>query len=86
MESKEKLRERFKRKPKDFTFEETITLLSGFGYHIHHKGKTSGSRIRFMNEEKGIYIDIHKLKMVLTAILKPVRQTEWNLQSLIVAG
>lgn len=60
MGSKEKLRERFKRKPKDFTFEETITLLSGFGYHIHHKGKTSGSRIRFMNDEKGIYIDIHK--------------------------
>lgn len=60
MGSKEKLVERFKKKPKDFTYEETITLLAYFGYHVHNKGATSGSRVRFKNEELGIYIDIHR--------------------------
>ncbi len=60
MSTKEKLIERFKKLPKDFTFEEIIKLLSGFGYYIHNKGATSGSRIRFINEGIGQYIDIHK--------------------------
>ena len=49
MSSKEKLIERFKKLPKDFTFEETVKLLSIFGYQVHNKGATSGSRIRFKN-------------------------------------
>ena len=60
MGSKEKLIERFKKEPKDFTYEETISLLSYFGYHVHNKGATSGSRVRFKNEETGVYIDIHR--------------------------
>lgn len=60
MSSKEKLVERFKRLPKDFTFEETLSLLSVFGYAQHNKGATSGSRIRFKNEDTGLYIDIHR--------------------------
>lgn len=60
MGTKEKLVERFLRLPKDFTFEETLKLLSIFGYNIHNKGTTSGSRIRFKNEQTGQYIDIHK--------------------------
>lgn len=56
----EKLIERFKSQPKDFTFDETKTLLRSFGYYESNKGKTSGSRLRFKNEEKGSYIDIHK--------------------------
>ena len=47
MGSKEKLVERFKKKPKDFTYEETISLLAYFGYEVHNKGATSGSRVRF---------------------------------------
>ena len=31
-----------------------------FGYTKHNKGATSGSRIRFKNEETGQYIDIHR--------------------------
>lgn len=60
MGSKEKLIERFKKQPKDFTFEETLSLLGYFGYVKHNKGVTSGSRIRFKNEETGQYIDIHR--------------------------
>lgn len=47
MGTKEKLIERLKRKPKDFTFEEVITILGMFGYELHNKGKTSGSRVLF---------------------------------------
>ena len=60
MSSKEKVIERFKKKPKDFTYEETISLLSYYGYEVHNKGATSGSRVRFKNEETGIYIDIRR--------------------------
>ena len=60
MGSKEKLVERFKKKPKDFTYEETLSLLAHFGYTEHTKGSTSGSRVRFKNEQTGAYIDIHR--------------------------
>ena len=51
MGRKEKLLKRFLQLPKDFTFEETTTLLSYLGYDVHNKGRTSGSRIRFKNEQ-----------------------------------
>jgi hypothetical protein len=60
MGRKEKLLQRFMQLPKDFTFDETTTLLSHLGYKVHNKGKTSGSRIRYRNEDKGIYIDLHR--------------------------
>lgn len=60
MGSKEKLVKRFVKLPKDFTFSEMKTLLQSFGYNVHNKGATSGSRIRFKNEETGRYIDIHR--------------------------
>jgi len=60
MSSKEKLIERFKRQPKDFTFDELKSLLCGFGFELSNKGKTSGSRVRFQNTELKVIIDIHK--------------------------
>ena len=42
MGSKDKLVERFKKKPKDFTYEETVSLLAHFGYSEYNKGATSG--------------------------------------------
>ena len=60
MSTKEKLIARFKTLPKDFLFEELVRLLLGFGYEISNKGKTSGSRVRFLNKEKQLIIDIHK--------------------------
>lgn len=52
MGTKEKLIERFKQQPKDFTFDEMTKLLECFGYAKSNKGKTSGSRVIFKNEGK----------------------------------
>jgi hypothetical protein len=60
MGTKDKLIERFIKQPKDFTFDELSRLLKGFGFEISNKGKTSGSRIRFINMESKTVIDIHK--------------------------
>jgi len=60
MTAKQKLIERFKFLPKDFTFDELSKLLKGFGYEISNKGKTSGSRVRFINIESKSIIDLHK--------------------------
>jgi len=60
MSAKEKLIERFKRLPKDFTFDELQNLLGGFGFDLSNKGKTSGSRVRYQNSKLKIIIDIHK--------------------------
>lgn len=48
---KEKLIERLKSKPKNFTFEEAETLLGYFSYRRSNKGKTSGSRVMFISDE-----------------------------------
>ena len=60
MSVKEKLIKRFKNKPKDFTFDELITLLGYFGYFLDNKGKTSGSRVGFYNRELDSKISLHK--------------------------
>ena len=45
MGTKEKLIERFRSLPTDFTFDEMEKLLGYFGYERSNKGKTSGSRV-----------------------------------------
>jgi hypothetical protein len=47
---KEKLIERLKSKPKDFTFDNAETLLGYFDYKRSDKGRTSGSRVVFVSE------------------------------------
>lgn len=49
MGTKEKLVERLKRLPADFTFDEAARLLSSFGYIRENKGKTSGSKVMFID-------------------------------------
>ena len=51
MGQKEKLIQRLKAKPKDFTFDEAETLLQYLSYVRSNKGKTSGSRVMFISEE-----------------------------------
>lgn len=51
MSTKEKLLERFKTLPSDFTFDELVTLLSRLGYKKQDKGTTSGSRAIFVHED-----------------------------------
>ena len=60
MSIKEKLKKRFKKLPKDFTFDELLTLLEALGFEVSNKGKTSGSRVRFQNPDLKIIIDVHK--------------------------
>ena len=38
--------------PSDFTFDEMQHLLSSFGYERGDKGRTSGSRVIFKNDDK----------------------------------
>lgn len=59
MTKKDKLIERFKTLPKDFTFSEMTSLLSIFGFSVENKGKTSGSRVCFKDEAKRT-IMLHK--------------------------
>lgn len=47
MSKKDKLIERLKQKPRDFTFDEAESLLNYLNYMRSNKGKTSGSRIIF---------------------------------------
>lgn len=46
-------------KPKDFTFDDAETLLNYLDYIRSNKGKTSGSRIIFTNDEHGSIL-LHK--------------------------
>ncbi len=69
----EKLIERLKSYPKDFTFDEMQTLLIALGFELSNKGKTSGSRVKFFKD--GICIILHKphpRKELLTYQLKQV--------------
>ena len=59
MSKKEKLIVRFLKMPSDFHFHEMVKLLGYFEYREVKKGKTSGSRIKFVNT-KGVAIIMHK--------------------------
>ncbi|MCL2596846.1 MAG: type II toxin-antitoxin system HicA family toxin [Paludibacter sp.] len=52
MSTKDKLIERFKKQPKNFTWNELIRLFGFFGFEVYNKGKTSGSRVIFTNGQK----------------------------------
>ena len=60
MSKHEKLVKRFMSKPKDFSYNELCTLLSGFGYEELSLGKTSGSRVAFFNDSTKHIIRLHK--------------------------
>ena len=51
MGQKEKLIQRLKTRPKDFTFDEAESLLKYLDYLRSNKGKTSGSRVIFTSEK-----------------------------------
>lgn len=56
----QKAKDRLKSKPKDYSFEEATSLLQGLGFFVSNKGKTSGSRIKFVREIDGLSIILHK--------------------------
>lgn len=60
MSRQEKLLKRFLSQPKDFTFDETVSLLKIFEFYEVKTGKTSGSRVRFRNETLQTEFRMHK--------------------------
>ncbi len=79
----EKEIERLKSKPKDYTYDEVKSLLNKLGFFENNKGRTSGSKVEFLNKD-GKKIEIHKPhpKNILKAyqinlILKTLK--EWRL-------
>lgn len=50
MSRKEKIIERLKSRPKDFTYDEAKNILNNLGFYESNKGKTSGSKVIFRNE------------------------------------
>jgi len=59
MSKVEKLIEKLKSKPKDFTWDEMVKVLKTFGYEQTSQGKTGGSRRKFVNESNQI-ISMHE--------------------------
>lgn len=59
MSKLEKEIERLKSKTKDFTYNEAKKILNNLGFYEYNKGKTSGSRVAFINKDD-VKIDLHK--------------------------
>ena len=59
MSKLEKVIQRLKAKPRDFTYEEMKMVLNNFGFIEYNRGKTSGSRVLFI-DKNGIKIELYK--------------------------
>lgn len=59
MSKKEKLIARFLSMPSDFHYNEMVKLLGYFNFKEIKKGKTSGSRVKFINYN-GVSLILHK--------------------------
>ena len=60
MSKEDKLIKRLLSKPKDFTYNELRRILIHLGYIESQSGKTSGSRVAFINNETKHIIRLHK--------------------------
>lgn len=60
MSKKDKLLKKLFSYPKDFTYNDLRTLMKSLGFIEVKKGKTSGSRVAFFNEQKGVLLRLHK--------------------------
>ncbi len=60
MSKHEKLKEKLLRTPFNFSYDEMVTLLKGYGYHPYDRGRSSGSAVMFYNQETGDKIMFHK--------------------------
>ena len=60
MTKRNKIIDRLLSRPKDFTYDELVSLLKIFGYEEAKTGKTTGSRRAFILKTKGHIIRLHK--------------------------
>jgi hypothetical protein len=56
----EKLIAKLLRVPRNFTYDELVTLLRGFGYREEERGRTSGSAVMFFNSKLNDKIMFHR--------------------------
>lgn len=76
LEKKEKLITRLKSIPKDFTFDEMETLLIALVFEKSNKGKTSGSRVKFIKDDIPIILHKpHPRKELLEYQIKQILET-----------
>jgi hypothetical protein len=59
MDRHDRLLERLRRRPRDFTWEELTTLLRRLGFRQVRPGRTAGSRRRFIHPD-GCVISLHE--------------------------
>jgi len=59
LSKKEKLIKRLRSQPRDFTFDELVTLMGHLGYELDTGGKTSGSRVIFRHEQH-LPVEMHR--------------------------
>lgn len=75
MGRKEKLVQKLKSNPKDFSFDEMQTLLEMLGFVMSNKGKTSGSRVKFFKGDVAIILHKpHSRKELLEYQIKQILQ------------
>ena len=60
MSKDQKLIARLLSKPKDFTYNELCRILNSLGYEESQSGKTSGSRVAFIDKSTNHIIRLHK--------------------------
>ncbi|WP_076792996.1 type II toxin-antitoxin system HicA family toxin [Chlorobium sp. KB01] len=60
MSKDQKLILRLLSRPKNFTYNELCRVLNSFGYEESQKGKTSGSRVAFIDKSTRHIIRLHK--------------------------
>jgi len=76
MSKKEKLLKRLLLLPKDFSFNEVVAVLASFSFFEVKTGKTSGSAVRFKNEdfphEPIIFHKPHPQNIVKVYVLKSI--------------
>jgi hypothetical protein len=60
MSKEQKLISRLLSKPKNFTYDELCRVLNSLGYEESHSGKTSGSRVAFIDKSTKHIIRLHK--------------------------
>ena len=60
MSKEEKMIQRLLSCPADYTYDEAVSLAKRFGFVMHNKGNTSGSRVMLYRKQDGRKILLHK--------------------------
>jgi len=60
MSKRDKLLDRLLNIPSDFRYDEVRSLLEKYGYREDNRGRTSGSRVAFVNSRSKHIIRLHK--------------------------